>query len=172
MAEFTGHTSLRGGQNVGAGTTGHVVDEHGDGHFVVDGLEMLEDAFLRRLVVVGGDEQDGIGADALGVLGKADGFDGIIGTRTGDDGHAALDLIHADADGGFVFGMAHGGGFAGGAAGNDAVHTLFDLPFDVGAIGFFVDSAVLERRDQCGDSSVKHSILPKKFETCVIVTLL
>ena len=133
---------------------------------------MLEDAFLRGLVVVGRDEEHGIGAHALGVLGEADGFNGVVGTGTGNDGHAAFDLIHADADGGFMFGMAHGGGFAGGAAGHDAVDALFYLPFDMGAIGFFVDGAVLERGDQCGNSSVKHKILQEKFETRVIVLLL
>ena len=174
MAELAGHAGLRGGQDIGAGTAGHVVHEHGDGHGVVDSLEVLVDAFLRGLVVVGGDEQDGVSTHALSVLGEADGFDGIIGTRTGDDGNAALDLIHTDADGGFVFGMAHGGGFAGGAAGHEAVHTLFDLPFDMGAVGFFVDSTVLERRDQCGNGSVKHKILPREvrdsYNRAVVVT--
>ena len=159
MLKFAGHAGLGGGQHVGAGAAGHVVHEHGQGDFVVDGLEVLEDALLRGLVVVGGDEQGGVGAGLFGEAGEADGFYRIIGACAGDDRHAALYLIHADADGGFMFGMGHGGGFAGGAAGHHAVHALFNLPFNVGAVGLFVDGAILERGKQSSYRTVKHVFL-------------
>ena len=73
------------------------------------------------------------------------------------DGDAFVDLLHADADGGFVFLVGHRGGFAGGAAGHEAVDALFDLPFDEFAVGFLIDLAVLERRHQSGERTVKTS---------------
>ena len=118
---------------------------------------MLVQAFLRGLVVVGRDVQGGVGADLFGELGQGDGFAGVVGARSGDDGNAFVDLLHADADGGFVFLVGHRGGFAGGAAGHEAVDALFDLPFDEFAVGFLIDLAVLERRHQSGERTVKTS---------------
>ena len=51
--------------------------------------------------------------------------------------------------------MAHGGGFAGGAAWYETVDTGFDLPFDELPIGLFIHPAVLERGYKSGKGSGK-----------------
>ena len=74
--------------------------------------------------------QGGVRPDIFGELGQRDGFAGVVGARAGDDGNAFVDLLDADADSGFMLVVGHRGGFAGGAAGHEAVDALFDLPFD------------------------------------------
>ena len=107
----------------------------------------------------GGYVQGGVRADIFGELGQRDGFAGVVGARAGDDGNAFVDLLDADADGGFMLVVGHRGGFAGGAAGHHAVHALFNLPFNVGAVGLFVDGAILERGKQSSYRTVKHVFL-------------
>lgn len=81
----------------------------------------------------------------------------LLEPAPGDDGNAFVDLLDADADSGFMLVVGHRGGFAGGAAGHEAVDALFDLPFDEFTVSFLIDLAVLERRHQCGESSVETS---------------
>ena len=90
-------------------------------------------------------------------FGHHDCVGGVVGAGAGDDGNAFVDLLDADADSGFMFVVGHRGGFAGGAAGHEAVDALFDLPFDEFTVSFLIDLAVLERRHQCGESSVETS---------------
>ena len=157
IGHVTGDAGHGGGQHVAAGAAGHVIQDDGHGHFGTDGLEVLVQAFLRGLVVIGGDVQGGVRPDIFGELGQRDGFAGVVGARAGDDGNAFVDLLDADADSGFMLVVGHRGGFAGGAAGHEAVDALFDLPFDEFTVSFLIDLAVLERRHQCGESSVETS---------------
>ena len=62
---------------------------------VVDRLEVQEETFLRRLVVVGRDHQHGVGAGLLGVAGEFDRLVGRVRPGAGDHRHAAL--RHFDA---------------------------------------------------------------------------
>ena len=92
----------------------------------------------------------------FGEGGQAYGLGRVVGPGPGHDGDTAFDLLDADAHGFFVFLVGHSGGFARGAAGEQTVDPLLYLPFNEGAIGFFVNSAVFERRHKRGDGSSKH----------------
>ena len=76
-----------------------VVDDDRDADGVVDRLEVLVEPFLGRLVVVGRDDQHGVGAGLLGVLG-----DSSIASRVElepgarDHRHPALGLLDAPLD--------------------------------------------------------------------------
>lgn len=81
IGHVTGDAGHGGGQHVAAGAAGHVVQDDGHGHFGTDGLEVLVQAFLRGLVVIGGDVQGGVRPDIFGELGQRDGFAGVVGAR-------------------------------------------------------------------------------------------
>ena len=75
-----------------------VVNDDRDPDRVVDGLEVLVKPFLRRLVVVGGHDENGVGAGALGVHRQGDRFGGVVRARSRDDGNASARLVDADVD--------------------------------------------------------------------------
>src|SRR5690606_40025592 len=84
-----------------------------------DGAEVAVETFLGGLVVVGGDQQAGIGADALGQLGEPDGFPGAVGPGAGDHRDAAADPVDDAAEHFEVFLHVQGGRFARGAYRDD-----------------------------------------------------
>ena len=49
---------------------------------------MEENPLLRRLVVVGGDDQKAVGARGVGLFGQCYGLARAVGTRPGEHGHA------------------------------------------------------------------------------------
>jgi len=55
-----------------------------------DGAEVGEEALLGRLVVIGGDQQQAVGSQPFGAVGKLDRLGGAVGTGAGDDLDAAL----------------------------------------------------------------------------------
>lgn len=116
---------------------------------------MLVKAFLGGFVIVGGDKQRPVGPGFFGEAGQADGFGGVVGAGPGQHGHAALGLINADFDDPFVFLMAEGGGFAGSAAGHQAMDARINLVFYEGPVGGFVQAVVAEWGDQSGQGTGK-----------------
>ena len=61
-------------------------------------IEVLEDAFLRRLVVVGHDRQRAVGADLQRIARQLDGLARGVPAGAGHDGHAPLRMLDGDAD--------------------------------------------------------------------------
>lgn len=113
------HGAVRGtcgplwpGNTVGAGAAGHVINKQGQIHGVVNSLEVAEQPFLRGFVVIGRNEQSGIGPGLFGEGGQAYGLGRVVGPGPGHDGDTAFDLLDADAHGFFVFLVGHSGGFA------------------------------------------------------------
>ena len=106
--------------------------------------------FLGRLVVIGRDHQDGIGAGLLGVLGEFDRLPGRIGAGAGHDRNPAARLIDAPLHHLFVLVMGQCRAFAGGAHRDKPAGALGDLPVHEIAKRFFVDGTVLERGDKRG----------------------
>ncbi len=130
---------------------GDVVDDDRDADRVVDRLEMGVHAVLGRLVVIGRDDQDRVGADPLGMLGEPDRLGGAVRAGAGDDRDPALDLVDRDLDDPLMFLMAQGRALARGPDRHDTVAAILDLPVDEFAKARFVDSSVFkwghERRD-------------------------
>lgn len=112
MGQFAEHAGHCGGQHVGAGAAGHVINKQGQIHGVVNSLEVAEQPFLRGFVVIGRNEQSGIGPGLFGEGGQAYGLGRVVGPGPGHDGDTAFDLLDADAHGFFVFLVGHSGGFA------------------------------------------------------------
>ena len=64
-----GQSGNRGGQHVGDGPPGHVIEHQRDVHRFQDGFEMLVQPFLARLVVIWHHREHGVGAAGFGRLG-------------------------------------------------------------------------------------------------------
>ena len=58
--------------------------------------------------------------------------------------------------------MRHGSGFARSAARQQGMNSLLQLPLYMGAKSFLINDAIPERRNQCGNGSVKHVTSPKE----------
>ncbi len=67
-----------------------VVDDDRQLGCLGDGGEMRIEAALRRLVVIGRDDESRIGARLLGILHQPDRLFGVVGAGAGDDRHAPL----------------------------------------------------------------------------------
>ena len=144
------------GQQVDAGAARHVVDHDGNLGLGRHGLVVLIEPFLGGLVVVRSDHQGRIRPRGLGVLGQLQGFGGIVGAGPGDHHHPFFHLVDAGLHHPFVLGVGQGGGFAGGAAGHDAVDASLNLELDELPVGRFIKLAVLEGSDDGGDGSLEH----------------
>ena len=117
-----------------------VVDDDRNADRVVDRLEVLVHALLRGLVVIGGDDQHGVGAGLLGVLRKIDRLLGGVRARARDDRDPALGLIDAPLDDLIVLVVRERRALAGGSDRHQSVGALGDLPFDNVAERLFVDA--------------------------------
>ncbi len=145
--------------HVDDGAARHVVKQSRNLNMVVQGFEMLIQTFLRRLVVIGRDNENSIGADGLGVMRQLQHFGGVVRARAGD---------HLDPAGGFfdaalhqvaVFFHAQRRGLARRADRHKAVHTRGDLILDQTLEGGEIDAAVGERRHHRGDHPVKQRLV-------------
>jgi hypothetical protein len=144
------------GRHVHDRAAGDVVDDDGKRAAVMQRGVMRDHACLRGLVVIGRDDEGGIGADAFGVLDQADAFDGVVRPRACDDRHAPCGEFHDRFDDGFMFFVAERRAFACGADGDKAGGAAFDLPIDKFLQRVQIKFAVLERRYQGGNGPLDH----------------
>ena len=63
-----------------------------------DRFEVRDDPSLRRLVVVRRDDQEGVGAELVGLFRQVDRVRGRVGAGAGDDGGAVADGLDRGAD--------------------------------------------------------------------------
>ena len=125
-----------GGGEGDAGAPGDVVEHDGDGGGVGDVHEVLIEAVLHGLVVVGIDAEGGIGAGVVRELLELHGVVGAVAAGA-DDGDEPAGVGEGDAGGDELAELAlgEGGRFAGGAVDDDA----FDAAVGVFALGLEVD---------------------------------
>ena len=127
---------------------------------VVDRLEMLIKAFLRRLVVIGADNQRRIGARLLGLPGQLDRVLGRVRAGSGNDRDPlALGDLDAQADQPLLLVIGESRRFAGRAARHQSVGSLVDLPSHMLLKRAFVQLVVAKRRDQRDERSLEHRFL-------------
>ena len=121
-----------------------VVDDDGDADRVVDGLVVLVEPLLGRLVVIGRHHQDRVGAGLFGMAGELDRLLGRVRARARDHRHASLGHLDAPFHDLLVLVVAQGRALAGGADRHQAIGSLGDLPLDQIAKGLLIQRAVLE----------------------------
>ncbi len=120
---------------------------------------MGDQALLGRLVVIRRDDEQRIGADGFGMLGKLDRFHRVVGAGAGNDRHALGGDFHAEFDHPLVLVMGERRRFPRGADRHEAGGSLGNLPFHMGGKGLLVDRALArEGRDECGNGSLIHAM--------------
>src|SRR6266404_1016054 len=146
--------------NIDAGAALNAVENDRQVYRGGDGFEVLEEAFLRGLVVVGSDGEDAVGAEFLEFVGEGDDFGGVVPTRAGEDGHFALGNFEGNFDDAKMLGVSERGAFASGAAGDEKVDACIDLTLYERAEGGFVERAVVAKWCyECSTGSSNHGLL-------------
>ena len=133
-------------------------------HRVRNGRVVGDKACLAGLVVVGRDQQQGVGTVGLSLLGPPDGVLGIVGAGTRDHRHAPGNLFDriADALGMLLVGQCRG--LTGRAADDDGVGAMGNLVLNDAAQLVIVDAAVcVHRGDDGHGGSCKNGFLHTNF---------
>ena len=130
-----------------AGAAGDVVDADGDVDRLGQDLEVLIEAFLGRLVVVGGDDQGGVGPGLGGPAGQPQGLLGAVRAGAGHDLDPPGGRLDHGRDHPLVLRVRERGALAGRAHRADARRAGLDLELHLPLQGLDIDLAVAERRD-------------------------
>jgi hypothetical protein len=125
-------------------------------------LEVLVEAFLGRLVVIGADDERGVGAGLLGDLGGVDRMRRRVEAGAGDDRRASGRDLDRHLDQALLLVVFKGRAFAGRADRHQPVSALAELPGDMLLKRLVVDRAVPERGDQRNQRPLEHGILPAR----------
>ncbi len=137
-------------------SAGNAIEHQGELGLPGDLAEMLEQALLCGLVVIGSHLQRAVRTEPFGFLGKVDRFAGRVASGARQDLELTACRLDRDLDDTNVLLVVDGGGFARRAHGHDTVDAAFNLkPDETGQSGF-VDGAIAERRDNSGVCSSKH----------------
>ena len=146
--------------DVDARATLDAVENNGQVDGRGDGFEVLEEAFLRGLVVIGSDGEDAVGAEFLDFVGERDDFGGVVAAGAGEDRDLALGDFEGELNDAEMLGMRERGAFPGGAAGDEEVDARVELALDERAESGFVERAVGAKwRYECGAGSGKPGLL-------------
>jgi len=138
------------------GATGDRVKHDGKtgvgGHCFV----VLIETFLRGLVVVWANLEGGVGPGTFGGLRQLDGFDGGIGSASGNHHETLVGKLHRCLDDFEMLVGIESGGLTGGPDGNDTRDSGRDLPVDEGFESLVIKRAIAKRSDEGGECTCKH----------------
>src|ERR1022692_785851 len=118
---------------------------------------MLEQTFLRRLVVVRRDLQRTIRPGLLGFLREINRLACGIAAGAGEHLDFAGREFHGECHDMNVLRVIHRGRFPRGADGHNAIHAALDLVFDQARERGFVNFPMLKRRYDCSVGSSEHN---------------
>jgi hypothetical protein len=151
-----GEPRERRGQDVRRGARGDVVDDERKAGVARNGFVMRDDAFLRRLVVVGRDQQRAVGAHAPGMARQLDRFARVVRARSGEYLDAPPRGLDGDLHHAHVLRVGESRGLARRAAGSHAVDARRHLELDELAQRRLVELAVAKWRHQRREDSLEH----------------
>ena len=98
-----------------------VVDENGNVDRLGDGPEMRVEPFLGRLVVIGNDDERGVGPGLVGMARVFHRLGGVVRSRSGDHRHAARRRFDGEFDNALVLLLRKRRRFPGGTDRNEAM---------------------------------------------------
>jgi hypothetical protein len=142
-------------RHVDDATRRNIVDDDRNPDRVIDGLEVLVEPFLRRLVVIGRDHEDGVRAGLFSVERERDRFGRVVRAGARDDRNPPARFVDADVDRAAVFVVGQRRAFAGRADRHQPMRSRCNLPVDQRAVGLLVEFAAFEGRDQRRHRSMK-----------------
>src|SRR6267143_4005104 len=149
--------------DVHAGAALHAVQNNRQGRGLGDGAIVLEQPFLRRLVVIGCDREEPIYTESGKLAREGDDFRGVITACTPEDWHLTLSQFDGDLNDAKMFFVRERGALAGCSAGNEEVDACLDLPKDQTTKSRFVERTVgTKRGDKCGAGAGKHGVSPSE----------
>lgn len=117
---------------------------------------MAVDAFLVRLVVVGRDDEEAVGAEALERERLLEHRARVVRARPADHRNAARDALHRVLADGIVLFVGHGGGFAGRAEDDERIGFVFKMKVDEFAQLLKVDGSVFMEGRHEGDEGAAY----------------
>ena len=161
-ARQLGELAHRRRRHVDDRAAGDVVDDDRQLDRVVERPVVVVEPALARLVVVGGDDERRVGADALGVAHQADRLLGVVRAGAGDHRDPAGCGLDDDLDAALVLGVGERRRLAGGADGDEPVASLGDVPLDELGQRLFVHLPVAEGGDEGGNGASEHGTSPGK----------
>lgn len=82
---------------------------------------------LRCLIIVGGNDQNGVRTGLLGVNAQFNGMGGVVAACAGNDRNPFGDLFYRKTNDRFMFLIRHGRRFAGRAAYDDRVRMILNV---------------------------------------------
>ena len=145
------------GLDIDHDAAGNVVDDDRPVADIRDRLEVLDDAALRRLVVVGGDDQEAMRAGGVRRVREVDRMGGRIRTRAGDHGGAVADGAERNADELEPLVVGERRRLAGRAGDDETVRAVLDEMVRQSCETVEVDRAVRpERRDDRRQDFAEH----------------
>ena len=137
--------------HVNDGARRDVVDDDRLGGGIVYRLEVVVEPLLIGTVVVTGYMQSGISPHPLGMEGVLDGFDRIVGARSGNHRNTASDLFDHQLHHSAVLVVGQGRTFPRGTHRHNAVSALFDMPLHQTQQRLFIQLSLSKRGDQRND---------------------
>src|SRR5471032_1354893 len=148
-------------QHVASRTAWHVVEDLRNVHGFGDGLDVLIQPFLRRLVVVRRDQQTCVRASALGVVRQFDRFARRIGARARDDRDTPCNLSDHTTNDFDVFVHVERGRLTCSADGNNGVGALLQVEVHQFAQAVPVETTLcIHGCDQCHHTARNHATAP------------
>ncbi|MNC27177.1 hypothetical protein D3C75_753410 [compost metagenome] len=124
----------------------------------MDRLEVVEQAFLIRAVVVTGHMQGGIRPHLLGETGVFDGFDRVVGARTGDDRDPSRHLLDHQLHHPAMLVVGQGRALPRGTDRHYAMGPLLYVPLHQASQCGLVQLALSKWGDQGNYRTLKHGI--------------
>src|SRR5262249_7249777 len=115
-----------------------------------DRFEMLKHSLLRRLIVIGRDDQKTVGSGPLRKPRQFDGLLGVVRPRPGNDRNSRVGLADTSGNDPLVLLMRQGWAFARRPDRDEPMCAAHDLPIDKGAVAALVETPVLKWRDKRG----------------------
>jgi hypothetical protein len=148
----------RRGADPDAGPPGDVVDHHRQVSGVGDGAEVSDKPLGGGLVVVGGDDEQAVGARFGRVLGQVDAVGGVVGADAGQHSRAVADGLQDGAQQGLFLGVGGGGGLPRGPREDEAVVAVVDEMDREPPRGVEVEPAIgVERGDHRGEDGAERA---------------
>ena len=155
-----------------AGARRYVIKYARDIHAVGDLVEMLNQPFLRALIVIRRHKQQPVRPDFFRVLRKLDRVSRIVRPGAGDDRHAPFRMLDGKLDGFLVLRVAHCRGLARSARDNDSVRMARNLRVDHAPELGKIDAVLGERRDDGDARALEDQFLHKRLLLFVKISLI
>ena len=133
---------------------------------VVDRLEVQIKPFLVRLIIVGRDDEEPVGAGAFRMAGDGDRLAGIVRARAGDDRRARpraariVSVMTRPCSSWLSVGL-----LARRADGHEAMRSTFNLPIDQRAQCVIIDLSMGKRRDQGRHRPMKNRLYAHRIQS-------